>query len=118
MTTPLSISSQASDAEIDALVAQHCGWKPDTRFGVPTTLDGTPFPGWDTPPRFTQDLNALLPLISAEPYQSVHVGGDRRPNWNVILITRTATVHSADAPTLARALCLALLASRGFTILP
>lgn len=146
MTTPLSISSKASDVELTRVVAVHCTEL--TR--VDESYSEAPFPGQEERrpvrrimyrsgdgsrcygeswlPAYATDLNALLPLLEAWNAESGDVvihsedGG-----WSATLWNGTES-HVTGAPAagwsgkvpqpLARALCLALLASRGFTILP
>ena len=45
-----------TDEQINIAIAEACGWK-----GHPFCKDmmGNPFPGWDTPPDYCNDLNAM-----------------------------------------------------------
>ena len=45
-----------SDEQINIAIAEACGWKPII---ISTDMMGKPFPGWDEPPNYCNNLNAM-----------------------------------------------------------
>ena len=52
-----------SDDEMRVAIAEACGWKPSA-FGK-CDMAGNPFPGWDTPPDYFHDLNAMHEAVTS-----------------------------------------------------
>lgn len=45
-----------TNEQINIAIAEACGWKP---LIISTDMMGKPFPGWDEPPNYCNDLNAM-----------------------------------------------------------
>jgi hypothetical protein len=45
-----------TDSEINKIIAEYIQWKPAI---IPRDMTGKPFEGWDIPPDYCRDLNAM-----------------------------------------------------------
>lgn len=120
----LSISAKVSDSELsDTIARDYLGWTP-SGYCAGWWYDPTRKVSQDWRPSYATDLNALLPLLETAPggkHTITYVAPHHSCRWwryEVAIHTATAPDYVGRAETLARAGCLALLASRGVTILP
>lgn len=116
----LSISAKVSDRDLREAVWTHvAGHKRDWRDSITESITNR-----NACPAYESDLNALLPLLETAPggkHTITYVAPHHSCRWwryEVAIHTATAPDYVGRAETLARAGCLALLASRGVTILP
>ena len=133
MMTPSSISLHASDAEVNAAVAQHCaGWKPDPYSGHLVPPEYTPHEGFYATakvPPYSTSADAVLSLLEQRPNDlwshDVHRALEHEPDgyyryvaWNGVRDGRILSGHHRARMTVlfARTAAFTLLKAHGVKV--
>ena len=116
MTAPHTISASCPDDALSAAVAEHCaGWTRHT-----SNLGNAAEPFWTLGREYrhswqfayAESVDACLPLLG-DSFEIASIGDGFRA-----AVFPSGAVYRANAPTVARAICLAMLKSKGFEVTP
>lgn len=110
-----TVSQDVSDAELSALVAEHCaGWKPNLPCGYCTNPTGMVMSQASLPP-YATSANDVIPLLQQRGTAANISYCSVQCMWFIEIVGHKASWKGA-AEDFARSACFALLASHGFTI--
>lgn len=130
MTTNKQIPADIADDELSAMVAKEHGWYWDQHEYTTRNLTNYWSGMWRRKdndecgdlPKYATSADCVLPLMGDRSLYGYTINRDNEhgKTWQVILFYNRAPIGgmAAVSSTLPRAICLALLASKGFTITP